>query len=76
MYCGISARSMRLPTKQGKDLLFRSLHSASCIAKANYKLASLIIAADVIYSDDLTDAFFKTLERLMKLRPEKVWLGK
>ncbi|XP_052183875.1 uncharacterized protein LOC127795933 [Diospyros lotus] len=34
--------------------------------------ASLIVAADVIYSDDLTDAFFNTLERLMAHRPEKV----
>lgn len=34
--------------------------------------ASLIVAADVIYSDDLTDAFFSTLERLMMQRPEKV----
>ncbi|CAL5439810.1 unnamed protein product [Camellia sinensis] len=34
--------------------------------------ASLIVAADVIYSDDLTNAFFNTLERLMMQRPEKV----
>ncbi|PSS07441.1 Methyltransferase-like protein [Actinidia chinensis var. chinensis] len=34
--------------------------------------ASLIVAADVIYSDDLTDAFFNTLEKLMMQRPEKV----
>nr|XP_011466699.1 PREDICTED: methyltransferase-like protein 22 isoform X1 [Fragaria vesca subsp. vesca] len=34
--------------------------------------ASLLVAADVIYSEDLTDAFFSTLERLMSLGSEKV----
>ena len=34
--------------------------------------ASLLVAADVIYSDDLTDAFFQTVERLMSLGSEKV----
>lgn len=34
--------------------------------------ASLLLAADVIYSDDLTDAFFSTIERLMCLGSEKV----
>ncbi|KAL5539130.1 hypothetical protein UlMin_044527, partial [Ulmus minor] len=34
--------------------------------------ASLLVAADVIYSDDLTDAFFSTIERLMSLGSEKV----
>lgn len=34
--------------------------------------ASLILAADVIYSDDLTDAFFNTLERLMSRGAKKV----
>ncbi|BFG24518.1 hypothetical protein CerSpe_107920 [Prunus speciosa] len=34
--------------------------------------ASLLVAADVIYSDDLTDAFFSTLQRLMSLGSEKV----
>lgn len=34
--------------------------------------ASLLVAADVIYSDGLTDAFFSTLERLMSLGSEKV----
>ncbi|XP_059459394.1 uncharacterized protein LOC132188844 isoform X3 [Corylus avellana] len=34
--------------------------------------ASVIVAADVIYSDDLTDAFFGVLERLMSLGSEKV----
>ncbi|KAA8540421.1 hypothetical protein F0562_024660 [Nyssa sinensis] len=34
--------------------------------------ASLIVAADVIYSDDLTDAFFNTVERLMSQSPEKM----
>ncbi|KAI3763323.1 hypothetical protein L1987_53777 [Smallanthus sonchifolius] len=34
--------------------------------------ASLLVAADVIYSDDLTDALFHTLERLMSHGLEKV----
>ncbi|KAL5974306.1 hypothetical protein ACLOJK_030970 [Asimina triloba] len=34
--------------------------------------APLILAADVIYSDDLTDAFFNTLEKLMSCGCEKV----
>ncbi|KAI3806870.1 hypothetical protein L1987_22788 [Smallanthus sonchifolius] len=36
------------------------------------KRASLLVAADVIYSDDLTDALFHTLERLMPHGLEKV----
>ncbi|CAH9063167.1 unnamed protein product [Cuscuta epithymum] len=36
------------------------------------KKASILLAADVIYSDDLTDAFFSILERLMAENPEKV----
>ncbi|KAI4324731.1 hypothetical protein MLD38_030188 [Melastoma candidum] len=34
--------------------------------------ASILLAADVIYSDDLTDALFSTLERLMSRGSEKV----
>ncbi|KAL0415248.1 UNVERIFIED_CONTAM: Methyltransferase-like protein 22 [Sesamum latifolium] len=34
--------------------------------------ASLLLAADVIYSDDLTDAFFRVLEAIMSNSPEKV----
>ncbi|XP_019436430.1 PREDICTED: methyltransferase-like protein 22 isoform X1 [Lupinus angustifolius] len=34
--------------------------------------ASFLLAADVIYSDDLTDAFFSTLERLMSRGSAKV----
>ncbi|ESW22652.1 hypothetical protein PHAVU_005G170700 [Phaseolus vulgaris] len=34
--------------------------------------ASLLLAADVIYSDELTDAFFSTLERLMSRGSTKV----
>ena len=34
--------------------------------------ASLLLAADVIYSDDLTDAFFNTVERLMSRGVKKV----
>ncbi|KAF3660278.1 hypothetical protein FXO37_13567 [Capsicum annuum] len=36
------------------------------------KKASLLLAADVIYSDDLTDAFFSILKKLMSDNPEKV----
>ncbi|KAL0415244.1 UNVERIFIED_CONTAM: Methyltransferase-like protein 22 [Sesamum latifolium] len=34
--------------------------------------ASLLLAADVIYSDDLTDAFFRVLEAIMSNTPDKV----
>ncbi|XP_022889674.1 methyltransferase-like protein 22 isoform X1 [Olea europaea var. sylvestris] len=34
--------------------------------------ATILVAADVIYSDDLTDAFFSILELLMCKSPEKV----
>ncbi|XP_042491807.1 methyltransferase-like protein 22 isoform X2 [Macadamia integrifolia] len=34
--------------------------------------ASLILAADVVYSDDLTDALFNTIEKLMSQGSEKV----
>ncbi|XP_062089384.1 uncharacterized protein LOC133795924 isoform X4 [Humulus lupulus] len=34
--------------------------------------AALLVAADVIYSDDLTDAFFSTVEQLMSMGSEKV----
>ncbi|GLU22190.1 hypothetical protein SLE2022_382830 [Rubroshorea leprosula] len=34
--------------------------------------ASLLLAADVIYSDDLTDALFSTLEQLMPVGSDKV----
>lgn len=34
--------------------------------------ASLLVAADVIYSDDLTDAFFSMLEKFMSQGSEKV----
>lgn len=34
--------------------------------------ASLLLAADVIYSDDLTDAFFNIVERLMSRGVKKV----
>ena len=34
--------------------------------------ACLLVAADVIYSDDLTDAFFSILEKFMSQGSEKV----
>lgn len=44
-----------------------------------FQRASFLVAADVIYNDDLTDAFFSTLERIMSQSPDKVgsvrWIG-
>lgn len=37
-----------------------------------FQRASFLVAADVIYNDDLTDAFFITLERIMSRSPDKV----
>lgn len=37
-----------------------------------FQRASFLVAADVIYNDDLTDAFFSTLERIMSRSPDKV----
>lgn len=37
--------------------------------------ASVLLAADVIYSNDLTDAFFRTLNKLMLLGSEKVLIA-
>lgn len=34
--------------------------------------ASVLLAADVIYSDELTDAFFSVLEKMMCQHSEKV----
>lgn len=34
--------------------------------------ATVLLAADVIYSDDLTDLFFATLAKLMSRGSEKV----
>lgn len=38
--------------------------------------AAVLVAADVIYSDDLTDALFCILEKLMSLGPKKVCINK
>ncbi|KAI8544426.1 hypothetical protein RHMOL_Rhmol08G0295900 [Rhododendron molle] len=60
------------PTKVVENSQAQERYAWTSVEVEELQKASLIIAADVIYSDDLTDAFFKTLERLMKLRPEKV----
>lgn len=48
----------------------RYLWTSSDVEEA--QKASMLVAADVIYSDELTDAFFSILERLMCTCPEKV----
>lgn len=47
-------------------------HSWTSLEVEEAQEASLLVAADVIYSDDLTDAFFSTIERLMSMGSEKV----
>lgn len=49
-----------------------SRHSWTSSEVKEAQEASLLLAADVIYNDDLTDAFFSTIERLMCLDSEKV----
>ncbi|CAI9114111.1 OLC1v1014752C2 [Oldenlandia corymbosa var. corymbosa] len=41
-----------------------------------FQEASLLLAADVIYSDELTTAFFSTVGRIMSHQPEKVSIHK
>ncbi|TKY48154.1 Methyltransferase protein 22 [Spatholobus suberectus] len=56
------------------------VEEAPCTQKYSWTLgeiedaenASILVAADVIYSDELTDAFFSTLERLMSRGSTKV----
>ncbi|XP_028756162.1 methyltransferase-like protein 22 isoform X2 [Neltuma alba] len=52
------------PLSQGFSWTFREIEQA--------ENASFLLAADVIYSDDLTDAFFNTLKRLMSRGSRKV----
>ncbi|KAL7099874.1 hypothetical protein ACP275_09G113400 [Erythranthe tilingii] len=47
-------------------------HSWSLAEVEEVQRASLILAADVIYSDELTDALFRLLEVIMSNGPEKV----
>ncbi|KAL6996488.1 hypothetical protein U1Q18_006621 [Sarracenia purpurea var. burkii] len=60
------------PTKVGENPSSLKRYAWTSAEVEELQRASLIVAADVIYSDDLTDAFFNTLERLMVKRPEKV----
>lgn len=47
-------------------------YSWTCYEVEEAESASLLLAADVIYSDDLIDALFGTLKRLMSRGTEKV----
>ncbi|KAK9066086.1 hypothetical protein SSX86_015488 [Deinandra increscens subsp. villosa] len=59
------------PPKQDNCLAYES-YAWSQSEFEELERASLLVAADVIYSDDLTDALFRTLERLMSHGIEKV----
>lgn len=50
-------------------------YSWTCSEVEEAESASLLLAADVIYSDDLTDALFGTLKRLMSRGTEKVYIS-
>ncbi|KAK4267461.1 hypothetical protein QN277_024239 [Acacia crassicarpa] len=58
------ASTAEAPFSQGFSWTFREIEQA--------ENASFLLAADVIYSDDLTDAFFSTLEKLMSRGSRKV----
>lgn len=60
------------PPKVLENSAFRQRYDWSIAELEELQKATLIVAADVIYSDDLTDAFFNTLERLAMQGPEKV----
>ncbi|XP_019196976.1 PREDICTED: methyltransferase-like protein 22 isoform X2 [Ipomoea nil] len=60
------------PPQVAEDLESKKSYTWTQKEIEELKNASLLLAADVIYSDDLTDAFFSTLERLMSENPEKV----
>ncbi|KAL8043170.1 hypothetical protein ABFX02_09G100900 [Erythranthe guttata] len=51
---------------------FPHSHGWSLTEVEEVQRASLILAADVIYSDELTDALFRVLEVIMSTGPEKV----
>lgn len=64
---------LNISTKAGQPYLSR--YSWTQSETEELKKASLLLAADVIYSDDLTDAFFSILKKLMSDNPEKVpWM--
>nr|GMC53552.1 methyltransferase-like protein 22 isoform X1 [Ipomoea batatas] len=60
------------PPQVAEDLQSKKSYAWTQKEIEELKKASVLLAADVIYSDDLTDAFFSTLERLMSENPEKV----
>ncbi|KAF5726888.1 methyltransferase-like protein 22 isoform X1 [Tripterygium wilfordii] len=60
------------PTVHTGNLASKEWYSWSSSEVEEVQEASVLVAADVIYSDDLTDAFFTILERLMSLGQEKV----
>ncbi|KAJ8535962.1 hypothetical protein K7X08_034363 [Anisodus acutangulus] len=67
---GSNDEHLNISTKAGQPYLFRYSWTQSEIEEL--KKASLLLAADVIYSDDLTDAFFSILKKLISDYPEKV----
>ncbi|KAI7754955.1 hypothetical protein M8C21_026768 [Ambrosia artemisiifolia] len=82
--CNVHLNSALLPSKTSvyvRELDWKASwppkqdNGASCESQSEFKeleRASLLVAADVIYSDDLTDALFHTLERLMSHGIKKV----
>lgn len=60
------------PPNMIENRTFRQRYAWEIAELEEVSKATLIIAADVIYSDDLTDAFFSTLESLVIGGPEKV----
>ncbi|KAK8489154.1 hypothetical protein V6N13_015132 [Hibiscus sabdariffa] len=60
------------PPKFSSDLASQERFSWSSFEIEEVQKASLLLAADVIYSDDLTDALFGILDRIMSHGPEKV----
>ncbi|XP_021298673.1 methyltransferase-like protein 22 [Herrania umbratica] len=60
------------PPKVGLDLVSQERYSWSLSELEEVQKASLLLAADVIYSDDLTDALFGILDRLMSQGSKKV----
>ncbi|XP_022720884.1 methyltransferase-like protein 22 isoform X2 [Durio zibethinus] len=60
------------PPKVSLDLASQERFSWSSSEVEEVQKASLLLAADVIYSDDLTDALFGILERLMSQGSGKV----
>ncbi|KAA3455552.1 methyltransferase-like protein 22 isoform X2 [Gossypium australe] len=60
------------PPKVSSDMATQERFSWSSSELEEVQKASLLLAADVIYSDDLTDVLFGILERIMSQGSEKV----